>query len=79
MSMVTEQQVRDVIASVKENMDANALPADAEFNDSGMDSLDQASILLALQEQYGLVVPQEMETEINSIRKILDFAATAGA
>ncbi len=75
--MVTEQQVRDVIATVKENFDVSALPVDAEFNDSGMDSLDQASILLALQEQHGLVVPQEMETEINSIRKILDFAAGA--
>ena len=77
--MVTEQQVRDAIASVKENFDANALPVDALFEDSGMDSLDQASILLALQEQYGLVVPQEMETEITSIRKILDFAASGAA
>jgi acyl carrier protein len=72
--MLTEQQVRMAIASVKERFDATALPLDADFGDSGIDSLDHASILLALQEEHGLTVPPEMETEVTSIRKILDFA-----
>lgn len=30
---------------------------------------------MTLREQYGLMVPQEREAEINAIRTIVDFAA----
>ena len=75
--MVSEQQIRDVIASVKEDIDANTLPVDAAFSDSGFDSLDVASILLALQEQHGLQIPEGMEDEIDSIQSILTFVERA--
>lgn len=75
--MVSEQQIRDVIASVKEDIDANTLPVDAAFSDSGFDSLDVASILLGLQEQYGLQIPEGMEDEIDSIQSILAFVERA--
>ncbi len=75
--MVSEQQIRDVIAGVKEDIDANALPVDALFSDSGFDSLDIASILLAVQEQYGIEVPEGKEDGIQSIRSLLTFIEQA--
>jgi acyl carrier protein len=77
--MITEEQIRAALAKVCWNLDADALPADANFGDSGLDSLDQATLLLTLQEQYGLVVPENKESSVNSIQAILSFAAQAAA
>lgn len=74
--MLTEQQLRDIVGEAKEDIDATALPVDALFTDSGFDSLDQASILLALQENHGITIPAEVEGEMVSMKAILDYVAT---
>ncbi len=56
-------------------IDADALAADSEFADVNIDSLDHWSILLALQEQFGLVVPDQDLERTTSIAKILAYAA----
>ena len=72
--MLTESQVRSLVASVKEGVDAHSLPLDADFSDSGFDSLDVASILLALQETHGIEVPAGQEADIKSMQDIIDFS-----
>ena len=72
--MLTVDQVRKIIAGACPNVDAFALSPDANFEDSGMDSLDHASILLALQEKYGLEVSDEMAAEMISISAIVDHS-----
>ena len=72
--MVNEQNVRDAITSVVASVDAAAVPFEDEFVDAGIDSLDHAYILLELQENYGLIVPDEALEECSSIQGILAFA-----
>jgi len=69
--MLTIEQVRKIIAGAVPTVDAFALSPDAVFEDVGMDSLDHASILLALQEQYGLDVSDEIAAEMTSISAIV--------
>ncbi len=76
--MITEQDVRTAIARARENFDANALPTDADWGDAGLDSLDQASVLLELHEATGIEFPEDA-TELKSIRAVLDYAQAAGA
>lgn len=72
--MVTERQVRDVIARVRENFDANALGKHVDFDEAGLDSLDQASILLSLQEETGIEFPEDASS-LNTIDAILNYAS----
>jgi acyl carrier protein len=71
--MITEQDVRKAIANARENFDANALPIDADFGDAGLDSLDQASMLLELQESRGIEFPEDTSS-LNSIEAVLRYA-----
>jgi acyl carrier protein len=70
--MLTVDQVRKIIAGACPNVDAFALHPDAVFEDEGMDSLDHASILLALQEKYGWEVSDEVAAEMTSISAIVN-------
>ncbi len=71
---LTEADVRDAIAKTVLNVDAQALDANASFFDSGVDSLDHASILLELQEKFGLNVPDSDLAQCQSIAGILAYA-----
>jgi acyl carrier protein len=73
--ILTEQQVRDAIAKVVLNFDSAKLATEAMFQDSGIDSLDHASILLELQERHGLKVPDEAIERCSSVKGIIEFAA----
>ena len=76
--MITEEQVRSAIGRVREEFDANALPIAADFGDAGLDSLDQASILLELHDLTGIEFPED-STELSSIQAILKFAQSKTA
>jgi acyl carrier protein len=73
--MLTENDVRTIIAEAVPTIDAAALARDAEFAKNDIDSLDFSAILLALQEQHGLTVPDDDLQQVNSIEKILAYAA----
>ena len=74
--MITEQDVRNAIANVRENFDANAFPVDADFGDAGLDSLDHASVLLELHEMSGIEFPEDVDS-LKSISAILRFAQSS--
>ena len=76
--MITEQEVRAAISRARENFDASALPVDADLGDAGLDSLDQASVLLEIHEATGIEFPED-SSELNSIRAILNYARSAKA
>ena len=73
--MLNESDIRNVISEVVHTIDVGTLRVDSEFSDTNMDSLDHWSILLALQEQFGLVVPDEDLEQTTSIGKIMAYAA----
>ena len=72
---VTEPDIRDAIQKTVAGIDAKAIDVSADFYDSGIDSLDHASILLELQEKNGLVVPDGDLAKCRSIQGILNYAS----
>ena len=72
---VTEADIRDAIQKTVAGIDAKAIGVAADFYDSGIDSLDHASILLELQEKNGLIVPDSDLAQCRSIQGILSYAA----
>lgn len=72
--MITEQDIRDVIGKTIDDFDAAALSASDDFFDAGLDSLDHATVLLGIQEDCGLTIPDEAVDQCRSINGILEYA-----
>ena len=68
---VTPEVIRKLISEVVSAEEVLSMSIDITFDDAGIDSLDQAQILLALQEQYEVEVPEGEEDDYNTIKKIL--------
>ena len=77
--MLTDRDVRNAIAKSVINFDAASLDSDTEFTDAGLDSLDHTNILLILQEEHNLTVPDSDTDQCTSIRAILGYAAKVKA
>lgn len=71
---ITERDVRHAIHEAVPKIDVEAIPDGKNFYSAGLDSLDHAMILLRLQEQFGLDVPDEKIGACSSIRAILEYA-----
>ncbi len=62
-----------MISEVVEGFDGNALKADSLFLDAGLDSLDLASVLLEVQEEFGVIVPDGEEDKYDTLAKLVAF------
>jgi acyl carrier protein len=73
--MITRE---DIHTAIKKNVlafDLGRLESDdANFFDVGLDSLDHASILLTLEEDHGLRIPDEDAGDMVTVTAILDYA-----
>ena len=69
---INADSIRSLIAEiVSSEEEVLEMDINITFDDAGIDSLDQAQILLALQEQYEVEVPEGEEDDYNTISKIL--------
>ncbi|WP_341780814.1 phosphopantetheine-binding protein [Ectopseudomonas mendocina] len=55
------------------NIDINALSDSASFSEQGIDSLDVSSLLLSIEEGFGVTIPDEKMDELNTIEKIAEY------
>lgn len=72
---MTEADIRKAIEACVSDFDPSALRVDEDFLEAGLDSLDHADILMALQDAHGLRVPDEDLEFCRSIQGILEYAA----
>ncbi len=77
--MLTEKDVRELIAKSVVNFDVDSLGVNTDFAEAGIDSLDHLAILLVLQEEHNLKVPDSDIDQCASIGGIMDYAAKRGA
>ena len=72
--MISEKDIRNAIQTSVMGFDVEKLKNDEDFIDAGMDSLDHLSILLNLEESYGVKkIPDEDLDLCRSINGILDY------
>ncbi|MCC7275276.1 MAG: acyl carrier protein [Alphaproteobacteria bacterium] len=77
--MLTEEAVRAAIEGAIDRVAVATLERDADFYDVGLDSLDHAQILMALEELHGLRIPEDDVDACRSIAAIIDYARGAAA
>ena len=64
-------KIKNLITNVVIGFDIEKLSEDQNLTDSGIDSLEHMNILLAIEEQYGIKIPDEDIDECNSIKGIV--------
>ena len=72
--MVTSDEIRAIIGDTVIGLDVSTLENDARFSESGIDSLDHANILLAIEELLGVHFPEEEDVDQwGSIGAVLEY------
>jgi acyl carrier protein len=70
------KSVEDIITVTKKGgmlQLPNALKGDAPLEEQGLDSLDIVMLLHAVEENFGVRIPQEKTTQLRSLQDIVDF------
>jgi len=75
MKAEIESTIREMLAEVKEGLDYNNMSLDRDFGEAGLDSLDVASLLLAVQEHYDVNIDDDKVDELNTLAKLVDYIA----
>ena len=57
--MIDSNDIKDIIADIVIGFDVVNLKNNQNFFDAGMDSLDHMNVLLAIEEKYDYIIPNE--------------------
>jgi acyl carrier protein len=68
-----EQKVKDIIVE-QLGVNADQVTADAKFiEDLGADSLDTVELVMALEEEFGIEVPDEEAEKLQSVGDVIKY------
>ena len=71
-------KMKDIIAE-QLNCDADSIGMDTSFKDDlGADSLDLFELVMALEEEYGIEIPAEELTDIETVGDVVDYLKRLG-
>ncbi len=71
-----EAKVKSIIAETL-GVDLQEITPQASFvNDLGADSLDTVELVMALEEQFGVEIPDEDAEKIQTVGQVLDYIKT---
>jgi len=73
--MLTEQQIRDIIAKINNKIDWSTQDKNTDFDALGLDSLDRFDVLVGLQEATDVEVPDDDVDKLLSIAAIEAYFA----
>jgi acyl carrier protein len=67
----TKSKIKEIISKAEVGADASRLRDNINLTDQGIDSMDMFTIMLAIQDHYGIQIPDE---DIENLRTIDDLA-----
>ena len=72
------EKVREIIAE-QLNCDGETIGLDTSFKDDlGADSLDLFELVMALEEEYGLEIPAEELSDVETVGDIIEYLKNKG-
>lgn len=75
---VTIEQIRMAISKACPEKPLGSIPDDGILKDLGFDSLDRFNVLLEVETQTGVSIPDEDVASLSSIRNIFEYVASRG-
>jgi acyl carrier protein len=67
----TEQEVFEVVSSVL-GLELEQVDLTSSFQDLGADSIDVVEVVIAIEDKFGVDVPDEKAEQIMSIKQLVD-------
>jgi acyl carrier protein len=75
MNEVQEKLAGIVLSVVPEALVDSEACFDMTFREIGVDSLESMNVLLSVQEQFGITVPDEAFNQLNTLNQVAEFIA----
>lgn len=73
MSQTIEQTLRALLSNIRDGIDFTDASVDADFGAIGLDSLDTASFLMEVQENFGVTISDEAAEGLTTIALVVAF------
>lgn len=68
-----EAKVKQIIAEKLGVSEDKVVPAASFVDDLGADSLDQVELIMALEDEFGVEIPDEDAEKLKSVKDALDY------
>ena len=72
-----EEKVRKIVCEQLDVPEEDVVPAAAFVDDLGADSLDQVELIMAMEEEFDLSIPDEDAENIASVQNAIDYVQKA--
>lgn len=73
MEATKEKIIELIKEAAGDHVDVTVLKADAPLADQGTDSLDRISVFLAVEEAYGIRIPDSDYAKLRTINDIIEY------
>lgn len=70
---VTREEILEVIEGVGVSVDVATIKSDAPLSKAGIDSLEMWNVFLAIEEKFGIKIPNEDIDALNTVDDIIAY------
>lgn len=71
-----EEKVRQIVAA-RVNRNAHDIPTEKTFEELGFESIDALDIMFALEDEFGVTIPDETAQSVNTVKALAAIIAEA--
>ena len=75
MNVAVPDKVRSIIAEQLGIEESEIKPESHFVNDLGADSLDTVELVMAMEEEFGIEIPDEEAEKINTVQSAVDYVS----
>jgi acyl carrier protein len=72
-----EERVKKIICEQLDVEEKDVIPKASFVDDLGADSLDQVELIMAMEEEFGISIPDEDAEKIGTVQDAMDYVAKA--